>query len=97
MLSDIANFCNKNSRIVTVAMQRHPAILDGTKIMSKETSIIGAQGFPTEFPQVMADIARGAIDPEQMITNRFEFRDFTKAFAVAENADTSAKVVLQFN
>ncbi|HEX7853749.1 MAG TPA: alcohol dehydrogenase catalytic domain-containing protein [Sphingobium sp.] len=97
MLSDIARFCNKNSRIITVAMQRHPVVLDGTKIMSKETSIIGAQGYPVEFPQVMDGIASGSIDAEQMITHRFAFTDFLNAFEVADQADTAAKVVLQFN
>lgn len=97
LLSDIARFCNKNSRIITVAMQREPVVLDGTKLMSKETSIIGSQGYPFEFPQVMDGISRGTIEPEKMISHRLPFKDFLKAFEVADNASSAIKVVLKFD
>ena len=96
LIADIASFCNKNSRIITIAMQRQPVVLDGTKIMSKEISLIGSQGYPTEFPQVMDKIARGEIDPEMMITHRLPFGDFLSAFEVANDANVAAKVVLEF-
>lgn len=97
LLSEIAKFCYKNSRIITVAMQRDPVTLDGTKIMSKETSIIGSQGYPFEFPQVMQGISRGEIEPEKMISHRLPFKDFLNAFEVADDANSAIKVVLQFN
>jgi (R,R)-butanediol dehydrogenase/meso-butanediol dehydrogenase/diacetyl reductase len=97
LLSQIADFANKRSRIITVAMQRHPVTLDGTKLMSKEISIIGASGYPTEFPEVMGKLASQALDPEAMITHRFPFSDFLHAFEVADNADGAAKVVLTFD
>jgi (R,R)-butanediol dehydrogenase / meso-butanediol dehydrogenase / diacetyl reductase len=97
LLAQIAGFCNKQSRIITVAMQRHPVTLDGTKLMSKEISIIGAQGYPTEFPEVMAKLSARAVDPEMMITHRFPFSRFLEAFEVANDANGAAKVVLQFD
>jgi len=97
LLSEIAAFCNKNSRIIIVAMQRQPVMLDGTKLMSKEISVIGSQGYPTEFPEVMQKIASGAVDPEMMITHRFPFSAFMDAFETASNANAAAKVVLQFD
>lgn len=96
LIAEIATFCNKNSRIITIAMQRQPVILDGTKIMSKEISLIGSQGYPVEFPQVMAKIANGEIDPEKMISHRFPFTEFLSAFEVANDASGAAKVVLEF-
>jgi 2-desacetyl-2-hydroxyethyl bacteriochlorophyllide A dehydrogenase len=96
LLTEIANFCNKNSRIVTLAIQRDPVVFDGTKLMSKETTIIGSQGYPTEFPQIMAKLAAGAVDPEAMITHRFPFEDFQQAFEVADDPNTAAKVLLEF-
>ena len=96
VLSDIVRFCNKGSRVITIALHREPLTLDGTRIMSKEISIIGAQGYPFEFPEVMAKIASGKIDPEKMISHRFPFDQFTEAFEVAENANMAAKVILQF-
>jgi 2-desacetyl-2-hydroxyethyl bacteriochlorophyllide A dehydrogenase len=97
LLSQIADFANKRSRIITVAMQRHPVTFDGTKLMSKEISVIGASGYPTEFPEVMAKLAAKTVDPEMMITHRFPFGDFLNAFEVANDANGAAKVVLTFD
>jgi (R,R)-butanediol dehydrogenase/meso-butanediol dehydrogenase/diacetyl reductase len=96
LLAEIAGFASKGSRIVTLAMQRQPVTLDGTKLMSKELSLIGASGYPSEFPEVMQKIANGAIDPELMITHRYAFTDFLDAFETANDASTAAKVLLQF-
>jgi (R,R)-butanediol dehydrogenase/meso-butanediol dehydrogenase/diacetyl reductase len=97
LLSQIADFANKRSRIITVAMQRHPVTFDGTKLMSKEISVIGASGYPTEFPEVMEKLAAKTVDPEMMITHRFPFSDFLNAFEVANDANGAAKVVLTFD
>jgi len=97
LMADICRFCNKGSRIVTVAINREPLTLDGTKIMSKEISLIGSQGYPTEFPEVMAKVAAGEIDPEKMISHRFPFARFQEAFAVADDPNAAAKVILQFD
>ncbi len=96
LLPEICRFCNKGSRLITIAMHRQPLTLDGTKIMSKEISLIGSQGYPTEFPEVMARIASGDIDPEKMISHRFPFDRFREAFETADDASAAAKVVLQF-
>jgi 2-desacetyl-2-hydroxyethyl bacteriochlorophyllide A dehydrogenase len=97
LLAQIAQFCNKRSRIMMVAMQRHPVTFDGTRLMSKEISLIGASGYPTEFPEVMADLAGKVIDPEVMVTHRFPFSDFLNAFEVADDSNQAAKVLLQFD
>jgi threonine dehydrogenase-like Zn-dependent dehydrogenase len=96
LLSEVAGFCNKGSRIVTLAVQRQPVTFDGTKLMSKEISLIGSSGYPTEFPEVMDKLATGAVDPEIMITHRFPFSDFLNAFETANDASSAAKVLLQF-
>jgi (R,R)-butanediol dehydrogenase/meso-butanediol dehydrogenase/diacetyl reductase len=97
LLSEIATFCNKGSRIITLALQRQPVTFDGTKLMSKEISVIGSSGYPTEFPEVMQRLASGAVDPEMMITHRFPFADFLNAFETANDASCAAKVLLQFD
>jgi 2-desacetyl-2-hydroxyethyl bacteriochlorophyllide A dehydrogenase len=96
LLSEIAAFCNKGSRIITLAMQRQPVTFDGTKLMSKEISVIGSSGYLTEFPEVMKRLASGAVDPEMMITHRFPFSDFLNAFETANDASGAARVLLQF-
>lgn len=97
LLSEIATFANKGSRIITLALQRQPVTLDGTKLMSKEISLIGSSGYPTEFPDVMQKLAYGKIAPELMITHRFSFEDFLAAFETANDAGAAAKVLLQFD
>ena len=97
LLAEIATFANKGSRIITLALQRQPVTLDGTKLMSKEISLIGSSGYPTEFPQVMQKLADGEIDPELMITHRFPFSDFLAAFETANDAGGAAKVLLNFD
>jgi len=96
LLSDIATFCNKGSRIITLAVQRQPVTFDGTKLMSKEISLIGSSGYPSEFPEVMQKLASGVVDPELMITHRFPFSDFLNAFETADDPSSAAKVLLQF-
>lgn len=96
LLSDIATFCNKGSRIITLAVQRQPVTFDGTKLMSKEISVIGSSGYPTEFPEVMQRLASGAVDPEMMISHRFPFSDFLNAFETANDPSAAAKVLLRF-
>lgn len=96
LLSQLVDLSCKRARIITVAMQRHPVTIDATRLMSKEVSLIGASGYPTEFPEVMAKLEKGEIDPEAMITHRFPFADFLHAFEVADNANEAAKVVLTF-
>jgi (R,R)-butanediol dehydrogenase/meso-butanediol dehydrogenase/diacetyl reductase len=97
LLSEIASFCNKGSRIVSLAIQRQPLTLDGTKLMSKEISLIGSSGYPDEFPQVMAKLASGLVDPDAMVTHRFPFSDFLDAFEVADDPSGAAKVLLRFD
>jgi len=97
LLSEIADFCYKNSRIITLAMQREPVSFDGTKLMSKEISVIGSQGYPVEFPQVMEKLSSGEADPEMMITHRLPFSDFLNAFEIADDANGAAKVLLEFD
>jgi len=97
LLSQIADFSMKRSRIIMVAMQRDPVIFDGTRLMSKEITLIGASGYPTEFPEVMEKLAVKSVDPEAMVTHRFPFSDFLHAFEVANDANHAAKVLLTFD
>ncbi|HEX6242829.1 MAG TPA: alcohol dehydrogenase catalytic domain-containing protein [Polyangiales bacterium] len=97
LLAEIASFCDKGSRIVTLAIQRQPLTLDGTKLMSKEISLLGSSGYPDEFPQVMARLSSGATEVDALITHTFPFADFLHAFAVADDPHGAAKVLLRFD
>lgn len=97
LLPQVADFCDKGSRIVTLAIQKQPVTFDGTKLMSKELSVIGSSGYPTEFPEVMQKLTSGAVDPELMISHRFAFSAFLDAFETANNPNIAAKVLLELD
>jgi (R,R)-butanediol dehydrogenase/meso-butanediol dehydrogenase/diacetyl reductase len=97
VLGDIANLCNKGSRIVTVAMQKGAVALDGSVLMTKELTLMGSLGYPNEFPWVMERLGDKAVDPEMMISHRFAFSDFMEAFETAANPAQAAKVLLTFD
>ncbi len=97
LLADIIRFCNKGSRIITIALHRQPLELDGTRLMSKEISLIGASGYPVEFPEIMNSIAEGKIKPEKMISHRFNAENFIDAFKTADTPSVAAKVILHFD
>jgi threonine dehydrogenase-like Zn-dependent dehydrogenase len=96
VLADIMGMANKHSRVIVVAMQPEPLTFDASRLMSKETSLIGASGYPSEFPEVMAKLADKSLDAEAMITHRLPFSDFLNAFDVADDASGAAKVVITF-
>ena len=96
VLADILGMANKNSRVIVVAMQPELLTCDASRLMSKEISLIGASGYPSEFPEVMAKLADKSLDAEAMITHRLPFSEFLSAFEVADDANGSAKVVITF-
>ena len=59
--------------------------------------IVGAHGYPVELNDVLDMLARNEIDPEQMITRRFESADMLKAFDAAHRPDAAAKVLVRFD
>jgi threonine dehydrogenase-like Zn-dependent dehydrogenase len=97
LIEQIADFCNLGSRIVTVAIQKKPVTLSPLALLGKELSILGSLGYPTEFPDVMRRLGEGLVDPEMMISDRYDFDDFLAAFDHAAQADRAAKVLLRFN
>lgn len=97
LLPQIAELCNKQSRIVTLAIQRQPVTFDGTKLMSKEISVIGSSGYAGEFPEVMAKLASGTVDLELLISHRFPFSSFFEAFETASDPNLAAKVLLELD
>jgi threonine dehydrogenase-like Zn-dependent dehydrogenase len=97
LLPQIAELCNKQSRIVTLAIHRQPVIFDGTKLMSKEISVIGSSGYADEFPEVMQKLASGAVDLELLVSHRFPLSAFFDAFETASNPNVAAKVLLELD
>ena len=97
LLSNLTAICNKGARIVTVAIQKGQVALDGSVLMGKELTVMGSQGYPTEFPEVMRRLAEGSADLETMISHRFPFSDFMNAFETAADTTVAAKVLLTFD
>jgi len=45
----------------------------------------------------MKELAAKTVDPEAMVTHRFPFTDFLRAFEIANDAHHAAKVLLTFD
>jgi threonine dehydrogenase-like Zn-dependent dehydrogenase len=64
--------------------------------LGKEMTITTSMAYPNEFPHVLATLASGAVDVTPMISHRYPLDAFAEAFAVAQDRDASAKVLITF-
>lgn len=93
-LQDIIKLAPYRARIVIVAMHAQPVPLDVAAIMGKELTLCGSIGYPDEFGDVVAMVARLNRALEPMITHRFPLSQFHTAFATALQAGSAAKVIV---
>ena len=96
VVRDVFDHSKFGSRIVVVALHKQEVSLPLFHVMAKELTIRGAMAYPDEFPSVIEMLASGRVDVSPMITNRFDFAEFTKALATAQQPDQAAKVVVKF-
>lgn len=97
LIPEIIGYGKYNSRIAVVAIQKKPVAIDLQIMTGKEMSITTTMGYPQEFPEVLSILDNNDIDLEPMISHRFAGDDFLKAFDAANQADSSAKVLVQFS
>ncbi|MGE0387531.1 MAG: zinc-binding dehydrogenase [Gammaproteobacteria bacterium] len=99
ILNDIVNVARfrDGSRIVIVAVPEKPELLDIGQILGRELTIRGSVCYPDEFPQVISMMADPRFDIEPMVSHTFDFAEFDRAFATAEDPRQSAKVVVRMS
>lgn len=96
VLEDIIALARARARICVVALHKKPAGVDFVQVMTKELTLTGAMGYPTELEDALAMLAQGEIDPEPLISHRFDGVDVLDAFAAAADPGNSAKVLVRY-
>lgn len=95
LLADVVAMARSRARIVIVAEHKGPVTLDMVEVMTKELVLRGSFCYPDEFAATLDMIERGGIDWAPLVSHVFSFEQFASAFATAQDARQSAKVVVR--
>ena len=82
------------ARIVVVGVHKAPVELDLVNLLIRELHISGSMAYPTEFPQVIAMLTSGQVDPSPLISHRFPLSEFPTALATAQDRGQAIKVLV---
>lgn len=84
-------------RIVTLGTNNQTSSIAQVDITKKELTIVGSRLSNYRFPEVIALLEAGKLNPEKMRTSVFPYTQAREALeCVMEHADTECKVVLSF-
>ncbi|ARS28483.1 zinc-dependent alcohol dehydrogenase [Sphingomonas sp. KC8] len=97
VLQSIVRMAPFHATMLVVAVHHEPVPVNFQMALGKEMSIITSMAYPDEFPDVIATLNDPAIDVAPMISHSFPLDDFMTAFAVAQDKDASAKVLVTFD
>lgn len=97
ILPDIVDFARAGAAICVVSSQKKLVAVDFRIVMAKELTLTGSLGYPSEFSEVLDMLEKGEVDPEPMISHRFDGADFMAAFEIARQQDRSAKVLVRYD
>ena len=93
--ADVVAMSKRHARLVVVAVHHSPVPIDFSRMLRSELSITTSIGYPTELPDVLADLAELQAEAEIFISHRFPFDRFFEAFETAKTGDC-AKVMVEF-
>jgi (R,R)-butanediol dehydrogenase / meso-butanediol dehydrogenase / diacetyl reductase len=85
-----------HAHLTVIAVHHKDVPVDFAMALAKEMQITTSMAYPTEFGEVVGILARGEIDTSPLVSHRFDFADFTQAFATAADAERAAKVLVTF-
>jgi 2-desacetyl-2-hydroxyethyl bacteriochlorophyllide A dehydrogenase len=97
LLPEIIDFARAGAAICVASTQKKPVPVDFMRVMTRELTLSGALGYPTELGEVLALLAAGTVDLEPMVSHRFAGADFMAAFEMAKRPDQAAKVLVRYD
>lgn len=97
VLQSIVAMAPSRARMLVVAVHHTPVPVDFQMALAKELDFSMSLAYPEEFPEVLALLASEKLDVSAMISHRLPSKDFFAAFALAQDKDASAKVLVDFN
>lgn len=81
-------------RIVLVGWNSGPVPLDTVALMRKEVDLLGSRNSFDAFPAVLQLLADGIIDPDVLITHRFDLAATSEALTILDDGHEPAVKVL---
>lgn len=97
VLPEIIALARAGAAICVASTQKTLVPVDFMRVMTRELTLTGALGYPTELGQVLALLAPGTVDLEPMVSHRFAGADFLEAFEMARRPDRAAKVLVRYD
>lgn len=84
-------------RVVVIGLRNQPSEITMADITKKELTIVGSRLNNDCFDEVIAGFEDGSLQPEQLMTKVFNYKDVMEAFAmIKEHPQDVLKIVLQF-
>jgi L-gulonate 5-dehydrogenase len=97
ILEEAVRIAAPAARIGVLGFSNTPSAIPQQELTKKELTLCASRLNCAMFPTVIDWIARGLVDPGQIITHQVDFRDVSSAFELAErNPRLSCKVLLDF-
>lgn len=97
LLQQTVALARDKARIVVLATHKQPVELDMVQLMIKELSLLGSLSYPDEFPEVLLMLSDDKLSVAPLLSHQFTFEAFADAFAAAQQAGDSAKVVVRLD
>jgi threonine dehydrogenase-like Zn-dependent dehydrogenase len=92
LIPEVMDNAKSDARLGIVALHRTPMPVNFLLVMIKSLHIVGSMAYPDDWSEAIEILVQRDLSP--MITHRFALDDFSDALAVAQDPQTSAKVMI---
>jgi 2-desacetyl-2-hydroxyethyl bacteriochlorophyllide A dehydrogenase len=96
IIAEIVEFARSGATLCVTSLQKKPVPVDFMRVMSRELTLTGSLGYPTELVEAIAIVESGQLDVEAFVSHRFDGADFMQAFETAGQPDRAAKVLVRY-
>lgn len=92
--ADAIKVARGGATMVIAALYKSKVELRPDRLVEKELTVRGSFAYKDEFPLVIAELERGGLDPERLISHNFPLARIQDAFATQLDAGRSIKVTV---
>lgn len=95
VLTQIIENAKADARVSIVALHREPIPVSFLLVMSKQLTLAGSICYPEDYTTMIDMLTK--VDLTPIITHRFPLDEFGDAFAIANDSNAGAKVMIEVN
>ena len=92
--ADAIRVARSGATLVIAALYKSKVEFRPDRLVEKELTVRGSFAYRDEFPEVIAELERGGLDADKLISHTFPLEQIQEAFAVQLDAATSVKVTV---